>query len=141
MYKRQCQPIPEPDPEEPDYQPVTVFGVTFSEAPQTIVTLSPASTEMLARLGLTEQIVGRGEGCTYPEEMEGVTTVGTEAEPDMDALLALEPDVVIIQRPLSISQLERLNEAEVKALIVPAATDLRELKSYYTCLLYTSRCV
>ena len=89
-----CQPIPEPDPEEPDYQPVTVFGVTFSEAPQTIVTLSPASTEMLARLGLTEQIVGRGEGCTYPEEMEGVTTVGTEAEPDMDALLALEPDVV-----------------------------------------------
>ena len=127
-----CQPIPEPDPEEPDYQPVTVFGVTFSEAPQTIVTLSPASTEMLARLGLTEQIVGRGEGCTYPEEMEGVTTVGTESEPDMDALLALEPDVVIIQRPLSISQLERLNEAEVKALIVPAATDLRELKSYYT---------
>ena len=61
-----------------------------------------------------------------------MTTVGTEAEPDMDALLALEPDVVIIQRPLSISQLERLNEAEVKALIVPAATDLRELKSYYT---------
>lgn len=119
---------------ESGYKPVTAFGVSFSEAPGTIVSLSAATTEMLGRLGLQSAIIGRTDGCTVPQGIEQVESVGSEDEPDIDAVLGLAPELVITRKPLSKAQLEALNGANIKALVVPATSDLRELKSYYASL-------
>lgn len=126
-----CQPdSPE---EEPGYQPVTVLGVSFTEAPATVVSLSPATTEMMVQLDFTDKLIGCTEACVLPEG-SGIPSVGDEDSPDFEAVLVLKPDLVISQRPLSKAGLDQLNQARIKAVVIPAAVNLRELKSYYSAL-------
>ena len=49
-----AEPEPKPDPE----YPVTVGNVTLTEAPTAVVSLSPATTEMVYDLGYGELLVG-----------------------------------------------------------------------------------
>lgn len=57
-----AEPEPKPDPE----YPVTVGNVTLTEAPTAVVSLSPATTEMVYDLGYGELLVGVSEYCTAP---------------------------------------------------------------------------
>lgn len=125
-----CQPTTE---ETEGYGETTVLGVHFTQPPASVVSLSPAATEMLVNLGLTEKLSGITDACTLPEGTD-VPSIGSGTDPDFDAILAVKPDLIVSQRSLSKADLEKLNQAGVKALVVPAAEDLRELESYYAAL-------
>lgn len=72
-------------------RPVRVLG-----SPRRIVSLVPSLTEALFALDLDEQIVGRTEYCVAPRErVAGTPTVGGTKTPAIDAILRLEPDLVI----------------------------------------------
>ncbi|WP_411345610.1 ABC transporter substrate-binding protein [Paenibacillus sp. WLX1005] len=67
---------------------------TFKEAPQRIVSISPAETEALFAIGLDQQIVGVSEYDDYPQQVSTKAKIGGISEPDVEAIVALNPDIV-----------------------------------------------
>ena len=67
-------------------------------APQRIVALAPSLTETLFALGLGERVVGRTRFCSYPPEAQELPEVGGYLDPNYEALVSLQPDLVILMQ-------------------------------------------
>ena len=66
-------------------------------APATrIVSLSPATTEILFALGLGPRVVGRTRFCDWPPAARAVPDVGNGIEPSVEAVAARRPDLVLL---------------------------------------------
>ncbi len=79
--------------------PVTITDsigneITLEAQPKRIVSLMPSVTETLFAVGAGENVVGRSDWCNYPAEALELPSVG-QMEFDLEALLALEPDLVL----------------------------------------------
>ncbi len=65
--------------------------------PQRIVSTAPSITEMLYALGLGDQVAGVTRFCRYPPEAQKKPKIGDYVNPNLEAIAALKPDLVIIQ--------------------------------------------
>jgi iron complex transport system substrate-binding protein len=63
-----------------------------------IVSTAPSITEMLYALGLGDRVVGVTTYCRYPPEAQKKPKIGTYTEPNLEAVAALKPDLVLIQK-------------------------------------------
>jgi iron complex transport system substrate-binding protein len=63
--------------------------------PQKIVSLAPSNTEILFALGLGDRIVGVTDYCDYPPEAKTKPSIGAYHEPNIEAIIAKEPDLVL----------------------------------------------
>lgn len=68
----------------------------WAEAPERIVSLAPAMTEILFALGLDDKVVGITSVCDRPEEARDKTRVGGMSNPSLEAILALKPELVVM---------------------------------------------
>jgi iron complex transport system substrate-binding protein len=73
--------------------------VEIAEEPDSIVSLTPATTETLFALGVGDRIVGKGSDFfLYPPEASAIPDVqafnGTEVAVDVEKIVDLDPDVV-----------------------------------------------
>lgn len=71
-------------------------ALALSHPPRRIVSLIPSTTELLCHLGLADALVGITVYCIEPRDV--VTTkqkIGGEKNPDVAAIVALAPDLVI----------------------------------------------
>jgi len=84
--------------------------VTLEGTPSRIVSVSPACTEILFALGLEEEVVGVTEYCDYPPEAEQKTKIGTFTTPNLEAIMALEPDLVLATGGVQMETLKRMEE-------------------------------
>ena len=92
-------------------------------APQRIVSLSPALTEVLFALGVGVRVVGVTEYCTYPPEAKTRPKVGGYANPSVEAVLALKPDLVVVSPgPGNRDAALALRRSGVRVAVVPAET-------------------
>jgi iron complex transport system substrate-binding protein len=86
--------------------------VTLETTPQRIVSLAPSNTEILFAVGAGSQVVGRDEFSDYPPEAASIASIGGSfGEYNAEAILALEPDLVLaaeINPPELVQQLEDL---------------------------------
>ena len=90
-----------------------------ASAPQRIVSLAPALTSMLFRLGLGPRVVGVTRYCDDPPEAATRPHVGGFADADPEAILALKPDLVVaVQSPAMAGLLTRLEGFGVRTLAV-----------------------
>ena len=64
-------------------------------SPQRIVSLAPSLTETLFALGVGDRVVGVTRYCAYPPAVESVHVVGGHLDPNFEAIVALEPDLVV----------------------------------------------
>ncbi len=60
-----------------------------------IISLSPALTELVFKLGKGHQLIARSEPCDYPPEVKKLPVAGRFADPDMERILTLHPTIVI----------------------------------------------
>jgi len=72
-----------------------VLGV--AAPPQRIVSTTPSITELLYALGLGDRVVGVTRFCRYPPEAQQKPKIGDYINPNLEAIAALRPDLVIIQ--------------------------------------------
>jgi iron complex transport system substrate-binding protein len=88
-----------------------VLTATLQAQPHRIVSTAPSITEMLYALGLGDRVVGDTIYCHYPPDAAKKPKIGTYIDPNLEAIAALKPDLVIIQKnPVQLqSKLERLN--------------------------------
>jgi len=88
--------------------------LTFDQAPQRIVSVSPAETEILFALGLGERIVGVSDYDDYPEEAMAKPKMGGIVTPNEEAILSAAPDLVIGGISLDEQAAGRLRELGLK---------------------------
>jgi len=92
-----AKPTSEAEPASPQY----VFDdlgrlVAINGTPQRIVSLSPSNTEILFALGLGEKVVGVTDWCDYPPEALEKEKVGSYDTPDIEKIVALNPDLILV---------------------------------------------
>jgi iron complex transport system substrate-binding protein len=61
-----------------------------------IVSLIPASTELLFAIGAGSALVGRTAWCDFPPAASAVPNLGDGINPNVEAILATDPDLVIL---------------------------------------------
>ncbi|MDP9203900.1 MAG: helical backbone metal receptor [Gemmatimonadota bacterium] len=108
--------------EKPRTEVATVsddFGdpVRIGQPPQRIVSLSPATTEMLFALGAGSRLVGRSDFDLWPDSARLIPALGKGLEPNVEAVLGTHPDLVVLyasqdNRPAA----DRLRAAAVNTL-------------------------
>jgi iron complex transport system substrate-binding protein len=70
-------------------------SVTVPEHPGRIISLAPNITEILFAVGAGANVVGVSEYSNYPPEAAALPMVGTYIKPNLEAIIALAPDLVI----------------------------------------------
>jgi len=78
--------------------------VTVDHEPRRIVSLSPATTELLFALGWGDRVVGRTRYCDFPAEALRVPDVGEGLNPNIEAVAAQKPDLVVMYATAANSQ-------------------------------------
>ncbi len=91
--------------------------VTLPAPARRIVSLSPSATELLYALGVGDRVVGRTTWCDYPPQVLAVPSVGDGLNPNVEAVAARRPDLVVLYRSqlneTAADQLARLGIAAV----------------------------
>lgn len=84
--------------------------ITLASVPKRIVSLVPSQTELLADLGLEEEVVGITKFCVHPERwFRSKTRVGGTKQLHKDKILALQPDLIIANKEENVrEQVEEL---------------------------------
>lgn len=74
------------------------FGDTLAltSPPQRIVSLNPATAELVFALGAGSRLVGRSHWDTYPDSARLVPDLGDGMRPNVEAVLAAHPDLVLL---------------------------------------------
>src|SRR5437868_6886802 len=65
--------------------------------PKRILSTAPSITETLYALRLGDRVVGVSTYCHYPPEATSRPRIGTYLRPNVEAIVALRPDLVILQ--------------------------------------------
>ena len=73
-----------------------VITVGAAHRPARIVSLNPTTTEILFAIGAGSRVVGRSTYDVFPNEARAVTDVGMPLRPNVEAVLAVHPDLVIL---------------------------------------------
>ena len=88
--------------------------VTLERPAQRIVSLAPHVTEQLFAAGAGDRIVGASEYSDYPEEAKKLPRVASAGTVNLEAVLALKPDLVVAWRlEATASALSRLESLGV----------------------------
>lgn len=103
--------------------------VSFAPSPRRIVSLVPSLTEALFAVGLSDQIVARTEYCVEPAGLVDRTpTVGGTKTPDLAAIRALAPDLVIASAEENVKEhVEALIDAGLRVYVSLPSTVERAL--------------
>lgn len=115
---------PIPPTATPEPGPVTVVAsdgaeVIFETPPERMVVYDGAAVEMLFAIGQGHRIVGTHSFVTYPAETAEITKVGDAFNMDIEAIVALEPDLVYVFYDRFNADLER---AGLKVLYIASLT-------------------
>lgn len=82
-----------------------------------IVSLNPVITELVFALGASDRLVGRTQECDYPPAAAGVPSVGGWLPPNVEAVAARSPDLVILyQGPTIAAAAARLRALGIAVL-------------------------
>ena len=105
------EPTEEPTPEMMAFTDDMGNTIEMDGYPQAIVSLSASTTEILFAIGAGGQVVGRDEYSVYPEDALQVTNIGAMWEElPSEAILALEPDLVVAAQIISEDQVQALRD-------------------------------
>jgi iron complex transport system substrate-binding protein len=102
--------------------------VTFAQSPQRIVSLLPSLTETVCELGQCQRLVGVDRYSDFPLSVRALPQVGGGLDPNIEAIVALKPDVVLMATSsragerlqalgLKVLALEPKNHADVRRVL------------------------
>ncbi len=84
-----------------------------------VVSLAPSVTEILFALGVGDRVVGVSAYCDYPPEAQRIDRIGTFLTPNVERILAKQPDLVIgVPSPGNRAPVENLRSLGLRVVIV-----------------------
>jgi iron complex transport system substrate-binding protein len=72
------------------------FRTSMAQAPQRIVSLLPSLTESVCELGYCQRLVGVDRYSDFPASVQSLPQLGGGLDPNIEAIVALKPDVVLM---------------------------------------------
>jgi iron complex transport system substrate-binding protein len=75
---------------------ILVVSARAQSGPRRIVSLVPATTEMLFAMGAGSRVAGVSDYDRFPPDVERIAKVGGLLDPNLERILALRPDLVIV---------------------------------------------
>ncbi|MBA3058232.1 MAG: ABC transporter substrate-binding protein [Gammaproteobacteria bacterium] len=94
--------------------------VHLTQPPQRIVSLLPSLTESVCELGACARLVGVDRYSNYPASLQKLPQVGGGLDPNIEAIVALRPDVVLMA--VSSRASERLRSLGIKVVSLEPKT-------------------
>jgi len=70
---------------------------TSQTTAERIIAYAPSSVEIIAALGAVDRLVAVGSFCNYPPEAAKLPKVGGLFNPDLEAMVKLQPDLVVMR--------------------------------------------
>ena len=92
----------------------------FDEPPRRVVSLLPSSTESLCEMQQCERLVGVDRYSNWPASVRQLPKVGGGIDPNIEAIVALRPDVVLLSVSSRVS--DRLEALGVKVVALEPKT-------------------
>ena len=111
--------------------PVTLNDTEIAKAPEKIVSLTPAYTEILFEMGYGEKITAVSDYCDYPESVKELPKAASSANPDIAAIKKLKPDLVITATPIVTKDKISLEAQGIKVLVIPSPRSIEEFENIY----------
>ena len=111
--------------------PVTLNDTEITEAPEKIVSLTPAYTEILFEMGYGDKIVAVSEYCDYPESVKELPKAASSANPDITAIKKLSPDLIITATPIVTKDKRSLEAEGIKVLTITSPKTIDEFENVY----------
>ncbi len=74
--------------------------------PERVLSLSPGITEVIYELGAEDLLVGRTQFTTYPDQVKTLPSVGPGLTPDYEAIVRLNPDLLVTEKTQSLNAKE-----------------------------------
>ena len=71
---------------------------SLAAPPARVVSLIPATTELVFALGAGDRLVGRTSWCDYPAAAAAVPDLGNGIGPNIEAVVAAKPDLVLLYK-------------------------------------------
>jgi len=86
--------------------------------PQRIVSLAPANTEIAFALGLGDKVVGVTTYDDYPAEVTSIAKVGDFASPNLEAIAAAKPDLVLATSGVQAEMVAKLQALGATVVVI-----------------------
>ncbi len=93
-----------------------------------VVSISPSTTEAAFAVGAGPLVVGRSKYCDYPPEAARLPVVGGFADPNLEAILALAPTLVIGARGPAGPAIEQALNAHGIATLFPETESFAQIE-------------
>ena len=114
-----------------DHAPTQMQPESKMKSIQRIVSLTPSLTEVIYALEVDERLVGVTSFCRYPVEAQSKAKVGGLLNPNIEAILSLNPDLAILT-PENQGNRERLIDLGIQVEVIPHHQLLDIPRSYRT---------
>ena len=88
--------------------------LTLPQPPQRIVSLLPSLTETVCALGQCQRLAGVDRYSNYPDAVRNLPQVGGGLDPNIEAIAALKPDLVLMATSTPVA--DRLQSLGIKVL-------------------------
>ena len=75
---------------------ITASSTVLASPKKRIISLTPASTEILFALGLKDEIIAVSSYCSWPIEAKNKEKIGSFSSPNIEKIILLNPDLVIL---------------------------------------------
>lgn len=102
------------------------------EKPATrIVALTPSDCEILYAIGAGDTLVGRGEYCDYPAEVNNIPSVQSGDDTNIEQIMALQPQVLLMSTMAqSEEQIAQLEAAGIQVVV----SDAKDIAGVYAAI-------
>lgn len=89
---------------------------------QRVVSLAPALTELVFRLGKGGTLVGRSNVCNYPPEAKKIQVAGNFGDPELERTLRLRPTLIIANDLIRPTLKKTFEQAKIKVILMQCRT-------------------
>jgi iron complex transport system substrate-binding protein len=115
--------------------PVTITDdasrtVTIDAEPKRIVSLAPANTEIVYSLGIFDRMVGVTTWDDYPPQVKDVAKIGDFTTPNLEAIAAAKPDLILLTGGVQADVLSKLEGLGAKVVVI----DPQDLDGVYSAI-------
>jgi iron complex transport system substrate-binding protein len=107
--------------------PVTVTDdadaeVVLDQPAERVVSLAPANTEIAYAIGGGDKLVGVTTYCDYPQEATSKPTIGDFANPNVEKIVSMEPDLVLAAGGIQASLRTKFEDLGIAVYVVDPVT-------------------
>lgn len=96
--------------------------ISLDKPAERVVSLAPSTTEDMFAIGADDRLVGVSDFCDYPDAAKEIEKVGGFADPNVEKIVSLKPDLVLAVMGVQTEAVEQLKQLGVPVCVLDPVT-------------------